>query len=154
MRELTMRPGRTGGNGSGAGGSRRNSSGSARTLLRGTAALMALTLLPLWMALVHHLFTAAGNQPAPAVIMLPVLFLSLAIWALVSALRDEGMVLILAGGLSFVPIGLFLLFMPGFARWIGFLNLGLVAAGIALLRSEPDPWGAGGEELADASPSG
>jgi len=101
---------------------------------------MALTLLALWIALVLHLFSASGNQPAPAVIMLPVLFFSLAIWALVSALRDEGMVLVLAGGLSFVPIGLFLLFMPGFARWIGFLNLGLVAAGIALLRSEPERW--------------
>lgn len=99
---------------------------------------MALALLPLWTALVVYLFTAAGNQPAPGVIMLPILFFSLAIWALLAAFRDEAIVLVLAGGLSFVPIGLFLLFMPGFARWIGLLNLGLVAAGVVLLRTEPE----------------
>ncbi len=107
-----------------------------RRLLRWGAALLALALLPLWAALIHTLFAAAGSQPAPAVIMLPVLFLSLALWAVVAALRDEGMLLVLAGGLSFVPIGLFLLFMPGFARWIGVLNLALVGIGVVLLRTE------------------
>lgn len=73
-------------------------------------------------------------MPAPALFTLPIFFFSLAIWGLVAAVRDEPVKLILAGVLSFVPIGLYLLFMPGFARWIGILDLGLVGVGVALLR--------------------
>jgi len=108
----------------------------ARIALRSAGALMAVALLVLWVALVRYLFVDAGSQPAPAVIMLPILFFSLATWALVASVQDEPIMLVLAGGLSFVPIGLFLLFFPGPFRWIGILDLALVATGVALLVSE------------------
>lgn len=105
----------------------------ARTALRSAGALMALVLLGLWVALANYLFEIGGNQPAPAVILLPLLFFGLAAWALVASVQDEPIMLVLAGGLSFVPIGLFLLFFPGPFRWIGILDLALVATGVALL---------------------
>lgn len=123
----------------------------ARTALRSAGALMALVLLGLWVALANYLFEIGGNQPAPAVILLPLLFFGLAAWALVASVQDEPIMLVLAGGLSFVPIGLFLLFFPGPFRWIGILDLALVATGVALLvlerrASEPG--------ASDSGPSG
>jgi len=100
--------------------------------------VQALALLILWVALVLYLFDASENQPAPAVLMLPIFFVSLAVWAGVAAIREDHLVLVLAGGLSFVPIGLFLLLMPWPLRWIGILDLGLVAAGASLLMLERD----------------
>lgn len=108
-----------------------------RPVLQGTAVVLALSLFPLWMGLIHYVFAAAGNRPAPAILMLPILYFCLAVWAIVAAVRDDGVVLALAGGLSFVPVGLFLLFMPGFAPWIGLVNLALVAIGVLLLRTDP-----------------
>jgi hypothetical protein len=105
-----------------------------RTALRWTGGLMALTLVVLWVFLVRYLFQQSGQEPAPAVLLLPLLFFSLAIWAGVAAVRDEPVLVLLAAGLSLVPTGLFLLFMPGFARWIGILNLGLLVIGVILLR--------------------
>ncbi len=105
-----------------------------RTALRWTGGLMALTLVVLWVFLVRYLFQQSGQEPAPAVLLLPLLFFSLAIWAGVAAVRDEPVLVLLAAGLSLVPTGLFLLFMPGFARWIGILNLGLLVIGMILLR--------------------
>jgi hypothetical protein len=106
---------------------------TARTALRSAGALMALALLALWVALMIYLLGESGPQPAPAVVILPALFLGLATWALVAAIRDEPIMLVLTGGLSLVPIGLFLLFLPGPFRWIGVLDLGLVATGVLLL---------------------
>lgn len=97
---------------------------------------MALGVVGLWVPLVQFLLAESGTQPAPAVIILPLLFVGLAILAFTASLRDEPILLVVAGGLSFVPIGLFLLFLPGFSRGIGALNLGLVAVGILLLRLE------------------
>jgi hypothetical protein len=106
---------------------------TARTALRSAGALMALALLALWVALMIYLLGESGPQPAPAVVILPALFLGLATWALVAAIRDEPIMLVLTGGLSLVPIGLFLLFLPGPFRWIGILDLGLVGIGVVLL---------------------
>lgn len=105
-----------------------------RIVLRACGALAALGLLVLWVFLVRYLFQQSGSQPAPAVLMLPLLFFSLATWAGVAALRDDPTIMVLAGGLSLVPVGLFLLFMPGFARWIGILDLSIIAMGVILLR--------------------
>jgi hypothetical protein len=104
--------------------------------LRALAGGAALALLGLWIALVAWVVMEAGYRPAPAVFMLPIFYLSLIVWAGVAAVRNEPVVLILTGGLSFLPTGLILLFMPGFARWIGILDLTLVAIGFTLLRLE------------------
>ena len=130
-----------------------------RLLLRTAAGIMALAILVLWAFLVHYLFRESGQQPAPAVLAMPLLFVTLGVWALVAAIRDEPVYLLLAGGLSFIPIGLFLLFMPGVFRWIGILDLGVVATGVLLLRltggeTEPLPppeAPGGGEGLGSAN---
>jgi len=115
-----------------------------RRTLRALGALIALTLLILWFFLVRYIFQQAGGQPAPAVLMLPLLFFSLAISAGVAALRDEPMVMVIAGGLSLFPMGVFLLFMPGFPRWIGILDICLVALGVILVRQQRPAIGEGG----------
>jgi len=110
---------------------------NGRILLRTAAGLMALALLGLWVRFVFfYLLELTGNQPTPAVVFVPLLFLGMAVRAGVAAIRDEPGMLVLTGGISFVPIGLVLLFLPGFPRWIGILDLGLVAAGILLLVGE------------------
>jgi hypothetical protein len=117
---------------------------SGRTLLRGIAVGAALALLVLWVFLVRYLVIESQFQPAPGVLMLPILFFTLAVWAAVGAVRDESVVVLLAGALSLVPVGIFLLFMPSFPRWIGILDLGLVAVGCVLLATDP-----GGEAEAE-----
>jgi hypothetical protein len=102
--------------------------------LQTTAGAIAVTLVVLWVLLVIQVFRMAGYQPAPAVFMLPIFFVSLACWGLVASIRKEPVVLVLAGGLSFLPVGAFLLFMPGFPRWIGILDLVLVGIGVGLMR--------------------
>lgn len=116
----------------------------ARKTLRMLGVLIALTLLVLWFFLVRYIFQQAGGQPAPAVLMLPLLFFSLAISAGVAALRDEPMVMVICGGLSLFPMGVFLLFMPGFPRWIGILDIGLVVLGVILVRQQRPVIGEGG----------
>jgi hypothetical protein len=100
---------------------------------------MAVAVIVLWVFLVRFLFEMAGSMPAPAVFMLPIFYFSLASWAVWAAVRDEPVYLLIAGGLSLLPIGLYLLFMPGFARWIGILDLGIIAVAIVLLRTGEDP---------------
>jgi hypothetical protein len=121
-----------------------------RSLLRIAAGLMALSTFVLWGLLVLYIAREAGWIPAPAVFMLPIFFFSLAVWGIVAAVRDEPLKLTLAGIISFLPIGFYLLFMPGFARWIGILNLGVIALGIALLR---EPGAPNALEAAGAGPS-
>jgi len=115
-----------------------------RKTLRMLGVLIALALLVLWFFLVRYIFQQAGGQPAPAVLMLPLLFFSLAISAGVAALRDEPMVMAICGGLSLFPMGIFLLFMPGFPRWIGILDIGLVVLGVILIRQQRPVIGEGG----------
>jgi hypothetical protein len=118
---------------------------TGRTALRWAAGLMALSLVVLWAFLVRYLFQESGQQPAPALIFLPPFFFGLAAWAGVAAIRDEPVLVVLTGGLSLVPTGVFFLFMPGFARWIGILNLGLVVVGVLLLRSAGEGGKSAGE---------
>lgn len=107
-----------------------------RKTLRMLGVLIALALLVLWFFLVRYIFQQAGGQPAPAVLMLPLLFFGLAISAGVAAVRDEPMVMAICGGLSLFPMGVFLLFMPGLPRWIGFLDICLVVLGVILIRQQ------------------
>jgi hypothetical protein len=69
--------------------------------------------------------------------MLPIFFCIVAASAARAALRDEPVVMIVAGGLSLMPGGLFLVSMPGFTRWIAVFDVAIVALGVLLLRSHP-----------------
>ena len=45
----------------------------------------------------------------------------------------------LAGGLSLVPVGLYLMLFPGPTRWIGLLDAGMLVIGVALARADRVP---------------
>jgi len=95
---------------------------------------MALGLIVLWVLFATQLLGEAGAEPPKALLILPLLFVGLAVWAGWGAVRGEPVILILAGGLSLIPTGAVLLLMPGIARWIGILQIGLIAVGVVLLR--------------------
>lgn len=79
-----------------------------------------------------------GNFVPTGAVLLAILFSCLAISAAVAAIRDIPILVALAGGLSLVPMGLYMLLFAGPGRWIGLCDLGMLAIGIALLRSAPD----------------
>jgi hypothetical protein len=116
---------------------------TARIALRVVGGLMALGLIVLWVLFATDLIEQAGAEPPKALLILPTLFVGLAVWAGWGAVRGEPVILILAGGLSLFPTGVVLLLMPGIARWIGILHIGLIAVGVVLLR-----WGREGEASA------
>jgi hypothetical protein len=45
-------------------------------------------------------------------------------------------VVVLAGGLSLIPVGLYLMLFPGPTRWIGLLDAGMLVIGVALVRAD------------------
>ncbi len=110
-----------------------------RIVLRVACACMSLALLILWFFLVRYLYLESDQQPPPALLMLPLLFFVLGGWAFAGAVRDDAVAITVGGGLSFVPVGAFLLFMPGFARWIGILALGILVLGVVLMQTSPWP---------------
>lgn len=104
---------------------------------RGTIVLAALVLIALWVYFARGFFVSTTGTPPPAVFMLPVFYCLLAGSAAVSAVRGQGFPVVIAGGLSLVPAGLVLAFVPGPTRWIALLDVVLIAAGVALMRTEP-----------------
>lgn len=114
----------------------RVAAGIRRQLLRAAAIGISVTLIVLWILFFRTIFTASQSRPAPSGFMLPLFFCSLALGAGLAALRGEGVSIALAGGLSLVPMGFFLLLFPGAVRVIGLLDIGLIAIGVALMRGE------------------
>src|SRR5690349_15145085 len=92
------------------------------TVLRGLAVLVAVALIALWITFAREMFKVSQGQPAPAAIMMPVFFCTLAMGAGLAALRGEGISVALAGGLSIFPMGLFLLLYPGPTRYVGMMD--------------------------------
>jgi hypothetical protein len=107
-----------------------------RNVLRGVVIVVVATLIALWIRFAYELFNATQSRPAPAGIMLPVFFCMVALGAGLAALSGDGIKIALAGGISLVPIGFFLLFYPGSARLIPVLDVTLIALGVILMRSE------------------
>ena len=112
---------------------------STRTLLRAAAILLSLALIGLWIAFLRGIIAQLQDLPGPGGVMLPIFFCGLALGAILGTVRGEGIAVALAGGLSFVPMGLVLLFFPGPARLIPLLDLSLLVVGVLLMRSDPDP---------------
>lgn len=110
---------------------------SRRNLYRGAAFVLALIVIGLWITFAVGVFAGGGTLPAPGGIMLPVFYCVVAATAARAAIKDEPLVLIIAGGLSLVPGGLFLVFIPGTTRFIALCDVTLVVLGVALLRSHP-----------------
>jgi hypothetical protein len=107
-----------------------------RTLLRGLGAIVAASLVVLWILFVRNIFLMSELRPAPAAFMFPILFFTLAVSGGVAALKDEPIRVIIAGGLSLFPVGFLLAFIPGPSRLIGIFDLVLLTIGVLLLRSE------------------
>jgi hypothetical protein len=109
-----------------------------RTLLRGLGAIVAASLVVLWILFVRNIFLMSELRPAPAAFRFPILFFTLAVSGGVAALRDEPIRVIIAGALSHITAGLLLAFIPGPTRLIAILDFALLVIGVLLLRSERD----------------
>jgi hypothetical protein len=57
----------------------------------------------------------------------------LAVAGLLASLRGNPYLLLLAFGVSFVPVGLYMLGLPGLFRGIGWLNLAWLAAAVLMI---------------------
>jgi len=110
---------------------------SHHRLYRALAFGLSVGLIGLWIAFSYGIFIRADRMPAAAAIMLPIFYCSVAIGAARAALKDEPIVLIIAGGISLLPMGLLLLLIPGPSRWIAAFDVALIALGVVLLRSHP-----------------
>lgn len=119
------------------------------TGLRIAGAGIALAIVALWIRFLQNVFAGAAGTPAPGAFLVPAIFSCLAVAGGVAALRREGVVVVVAGALSFVPVGLYLTLFGGAPRWIGVLDLALAAVGILMVRAEPrEGDGRGGDEEA------
>jgi hypothetical protein len=59
----------------------------------------------------------------------------LAIFAIIASVKGHSVVLFVAFLASFLPVGAFLLYVEDWPRWIGVLNLALLAASILIWQS-------------------
>ena len=107
-----------------------------RDVLRGVVVAVAATLIVLWIRFGYVVFTTTQYRPAPAAIMLPVFFCVVALGAALAAVQGDAIKIAIAGGISLLPMGFFLLLFPGSARFIPLLDMTLIALGVILMRSE------------------
>lgn len=90
-----------------------------------------------WVLFLRAAFAQSPGSFVPTgAVLLAIVFGGLAISASVAAIRDIPIVVAFAGGLSLVPMGLYMLLFPGPGRWIGLCDFGMLAIGIALVRSD------------------
>lgn len=108
------------------------------------AVLSALALVVLWVLLgaVGPAVPGSAGASLPDAALPPILlgvaiFSALALAGGAAALRDAPVVVVLCGGISLVPVGLYSLLMPFPFRLIGVLDVVLLVAGVMLLRSGP-----------------
>lgn len=116
-----------------------------RTFLRGGVVVCAVGILIGWVFFVRAAFGGvptgpdvlgmpnSPGRPPTGAILVAVLFVGLAISAANAAVRDVPIVVLLTGGLSLVPMGLYLSLFAGAGRMIALCDLGIVAFGVALL---------------------
>ena len=65
------------------------------------------------------------------------LMIILAVIAIVASLKGHAMVLFVIFGISFLPIGLYLLGLPLWIQWIGLSNIGYLLSGLIIWRFRP-----------------
>ena len=59
----------------------------------------------------------------------------LAIFAVIASVRGHGVALLVLFFASFFPVGVYLMGVPHWLRWVGICNLGYLLAGVAIWRS-------------------
>lgn len=93
---------------------------------------VSLGLVALW--LVFAFFNPYGKQgQTPQTWVTVVVMLALAIAGLAFALTRHAAGVLIVAGASLLPVGLYMLGTPGLFRWIGILDVLLLAAGLLLL---------------------
>ena len=109
-----------------------------RSLLRALAFLCALALVGFWIRFLLETFASAtGGVPAPGAFVVTMIFAGIALAGGVAALRDAPAAVALAGLLSLIPVGLYLMLFPGTTRWIGVLDACMLVSGVILMRRFP-----------------
>lgn len=105
--------------------------------LRALGITAAVALIGLWARFAYLIFQEGPGIPAPGGVMLPVLFSMVSLGAGLASWRGDGIQVLLAGGLSLVPMGIILLLLfPGLPRLIGVLDVALILIGVLLIRAE------------------
>ena len=69
----------------------------------------------------------------PSAVLVTAIFAGLALAGVGAALRDVPVVLALVGFFSLLPVGLYLLAAPGFLPVIGWCDVGMLVAGVAMV---------------------
>ena len=96
--------------------------------------MIALALVGFWVRFTRDTFAgSSGGVPAPGAFLVPLLFAGIAIAAGVSAIKGNGVAVVLSGLLSLVPVGFYLLLFST-TRPIGLLDAALVVLGVVMLR--------------------
>lgn len=73
----------------------------------------------------------------PASMGVAVAMTLIAIFAVLASIRGHGGVLIVLFAISFFPVGLYLIAVPHWLRWIGLANTGFLIAGLLMFRTTP-----------------
>lgn len=108
-----------------------------RSSLRALGVAAAVALIGLWARFAYLIFQEGPGPPAPGGVMLPVLFSVVSLGAALASWRGDGIQVLLAGGLSLMPMGVIvLLLFPGVPRFIGVLDVALIVIGGLLIRAE------------------
>jgi len=108
-----------------------------RAWLRAAVVACAVGAVVSWVVFLRAaLAQSPGSFVPTGAVLLTIVFSGLATSAAVAAIRDVPIVVTLAGGLSLVPMGLYMLLFAGPGRWIGLCDLGMLGIGIALVRSD------------------
>lgn len=77
----------------------------------------------------------------PSAVLVTVIFAGLALAGLGAALKDVPVVLALVGFFSLTPVGLYFLAAPGFLPVIGWCDVGMLVAGVAMVVGDRDAGG-------------
>ncbi|MGK0297593.1 MAG: hypothetical protein ACI9XC_001203 [Gammaproteobacteria bacterium] len=89
-----------------------------------------LWMMTLWVPEASFSFNIASM----AVVLLMIV---LAIIVIVASLKGHSTVLIVIFGISFFPIGLYVLGIPHWIQWVGLANIGYLLAGVIIWRFKP-----------------
>ena len=94
----------------------------------------AITAL-LWMLALWSPDAAFSFNIASMAVILTMVIL--AVVAIVASLKGHAAVLIVIFGVSFFPVGLYVLGIPHWIQWVGLANIGFLLAGLMIWRFHP-----------------
>ena len=84
----------------------------------------------LWMMAIW--FPFSGLTLSGASLIVAIVMIMIALFAVIASINAHGGVLLFLFLASFFPVGLYLLGLSGWYRWIGVFNLGFLLAGLAI----------------------